>query len=206
MFVRTIAGAPRTSTASSQAMALQIDMPPTPVAPRGVTAAYVGRIDRRKGVVTAVRCLNVSDAATSIWDRRPPLVRSTARPLRAASASASRCARPSGQELPALYAAADAVLFPVLWQEPWGLVPLEAMAVGTVMRQGQGGSGELPAASGAPSYGPPHDHVARRWPSAWCGYATSPTRAHLRIEDDGGAVRRGDIGMSSRRGGGGRRT
>ena len=32
--------------------------------------------------------------------------------------------------LPALYAAADAVLFPIRWEEPWGLVPLEAMGMG----------------------------------------------------------------------------
>lgn len=32
--------------------------------------------------------------------------------------------------LPTLYAAADAVLFPIRWDEPWGLVPLEAMGIG----------------------------------------------------------------------------
>jgi glycosyltransferase involved in cell wall biosynthesis len=41
------------------------------------------------------------------------------------------------------YAACDAVLFPVEWDEPWGLVPLEAMAVGRpVIATGRGGSGE----------------------------------------------------------------
>jgi glycogen(starch) synthase len=46
-------------------------------------------------------------------------------------------------ELAGAYAAADAVLFPVLWEEPWGLVPLESMAVGTaVVATGAGGSGE----------------------------------------------------------------
>src|SRR5581483_5286466 len=41
------------------------------------------------------------------------------------------------------YARADALLFPVRWDEPWGLVPLEAMAVGTpVIASGRGGSGE----------------------------------------------------------------
>jgi glycosyltransferase involved in cell wall biosynthesis len=45
--------------------------------------------------------------------------------------------------LPGLYAAADVVVFPVLWEEPWGLVPLEAMAMGRpVVATGQGGSGE----------------------------------------------------------------
>src|SRR6185436_10580247 len=41
------------------------------------------------------------------------------------------------------YAAADVLLFPVRWKEPWGLVPLESMAVGTpVIATGTGGSGE----------------------------------------------------------------
>jgi glycosyltransferase involved in cell wall biosynthesis len=42
-----------------------------------------------------------------------------------------------------VYAAADAVVFPVQWHEPWGLVPLEAMAVGRpVIATGTGGSAE----------------------------------------------------------------
>jgi glycosyltransferase involved in cell wall biosynthesis len=47
------------------------------------------------------------------------------------------------EELADVYAAADAVLFPVQWEEPWGLVPLEAMAVGRpVIASGTGGSRE----------------------------------------------------------------
>jgi glycosyltransferase involved in cell wall biosynthesis len=43
----------------------------------------------------------------------------------------------------ALYREADAVLFPVRWEEPWGLVPLEAMASGCpVLATGRGGSAE----------------------------------------------------------------
>ena len=46
-------------------------------------------------------------------------------------------------ELRVQYARCDAVLFPVEWDEPWGLVPLEAMAVGRpVIATGRGGSGE----------------------------------------------------------------
>jgi glycogen synthase len=45
--------------------------------------------------------------------------------------------------LAAAYADADAVMFPSRWAEPWGLVPLEAMAVGTpVVASGTGGSAE----------------------------------------------------------------
>ena len=44
---------------------------------------------------------------------------------------------------PGAYAAADALLFCVEWPEPFGLVPLEAMAVGTpVVATGTGGSAE----------------------------------------------------------------
>jgi glycosyltransferase involved in cell wall biosynthesis len=47
------------------------------------------------------------------------------------------------EQLPAVYASADAVLFPVRWREPWGVVPLEAMAIGRpVVATGRGGSGE----------------------------------------------------------------
>ena len=42
-----------------------------------------------------------------------------------------------------LYAGADAVVFPVTWDEPWGLVPIEAMAHGVpVVATGRGGSAE----------------------------------------------------------------
>lgn len=57
------------------------------------------------------------------------------------------------------YAAADAVLFPVQWEEPWGLVPLEAMAVGRpVVATGTGGSAEyLRDEENCLVYSPPDD-------------------------------------------------
>ena len=49
----------------------------------------------------------------------------------------------SRPELVELYAQSDVVVFPVLWAEPFGLVPLEAMGVGRpVVATGRGGSGE----------------------------------------------------------------
>jgi glycosyltransferase involved in cell wall biosynthesis len=45
--------------------------------------------------------------------------------------------------LPGVYADSDVVVFPVQWDEPWGLVPIEAMAVGRpVVATGTGGSAE----------------------------------------------------------------
>ncbi len=46
-------------------------------------------------------------------------------------------------EIVAAYGRADAVVFPVRWEEPWGLVPLEAMGRGCpVVATGRGGSAE----------------------------------------------------------------
>jgi glycosyltransferase involved in cell wall biosynthesis len=47
-------------------------------------------------------------------------------------------------ELRNRFSAADAFLFPVTWEEPFGLVPIEAMACGTpVIATGTGGSAEF---------------------------------------------------------------
>src|SRR5204862_2790770 len=44
-------------------------------------------------------------------------------------------------EIADAYEQADAVIFPVRWEEPWGLVPLEAMGKGRpVAATGRGGS------------------------------------------------------------------
>src|SRR2546421_8807366 len=46
-------------------------------------------------------------------------------------------------EIAAAYASDDAAIFPVRWEEPWGLVPLEAMGKGRpVAATGRGGSAE----------------------------------------------------------------
>ena len=59
---------------------------------------------------------------------------------RGAGSRSRTCPGPSSRTA---YADADAVVFPVRWEEPWGLVPLEAMVVGTpVVATGAGGSGE----------------------------------------------------------------
>ncbi len=107
---------------------------------------YVGRIDRRKGVHTAIRALSDLPEA-----RLTVIGSGDGQHLRELESIAERegltdrlrFERRRRAELAAAYAAADAVLFPAIWEEPWGLVPLEAMSVGRpVVATGAGGSGE----------------------------------------------------------------
>lgn len=93
--------------------------------PWGWRLAYVGRVDPRKGVETARRAVAQLSEATLVVD----------------GPGGDACTPPD--RVGEAYAAADAVLFPVEWPEPWGLVPLEAMSVGRpVVATGTGGSGE----------------------------------------------------------------
>jgi glycosyltransferase involved in cell wall biosynthesis len=109
---------------------------------------YVGRIDERKGVQTAVAALaELPEAAVLTivggWDERAEAgVRAAAERLGVAGRVRFR-GQLSRAHVRAAYADADAVVFPVIWDEPWGLVPIEAMARGRpVVATGRGGSGE----------------------------------------------------------------
>lgn len=110
---------------------------------------YVGRIDRQKGIDTALRALThlPSVASLAIWgtgdERYVAEMRRLAADLGVADrvsfegwADAERCLR--------VYAEANAVVFPVRWDEPFGLVPLEAMGIGRpVLTTARGGTAEF---------------------------------------------------------------
>lgn len=108
---------------------------------------YVGRIDERKGVDAAVEALArlPQGAMLTVLGSGDERFMSELRALCGRLGLDGRVnfgLRPR-EELPDAYAEADALLFPVRWEEPWGLVPLEAMAVGTpVIATGTGGSRE----------------------------------------------------------------
>jgi glycogen synthase len=116
--------------------------------PWGWRLLYVGRIDPRKGIDLAIQALAELPAESRI----EIVGDGDAEHLADLQSLAERIGVRSrvgfhGAEdrsgLQARYAAADVVLFPVRWSEPWGLVPLEAMSVGTpVIATGRGGSGE----------------------------------------------------------------
>jgi glycogen(starch) synthase len=118
-----------------------------PARPWSWRLLYAGRIDPRKGIDLAVRALAElpREATLSVAGGGDEHHLAELRELARATGVEDRIRFtevPRG-ELAEEYAAADALLFPVRWLEPWGLVPLEAMAVGTpVVASGRGGSGE----------------------------------------------------------------
>jgi glycosyltransferase involved in cell wall biosynthesis len=118
-----------------------------PEAPWRGRALYAGRIDPRKGIDVAVRALGrlPDDITLTIDGSGDPVhagelrevVRETGVETRVRFACSAR------EELVDMYAGADVVVFPVRWPEPWGLVPLEAMAVGRpVVATATGGAAE----------------------------------------------------------------
>ena len=108
---------------------------------------YCGRIDPRKGIDLAVSALPLlPDEATlrvvgdGDAEHREELERQ-AREL--GVSDRVHFERVNRDRLPQTFAEHDVLLFPVRWPEPWGLVPLEAMAVGLlVIASGRGGSAE----------------------------------------------------------------
>ena len=109
---------------------------------------YVGRIDRRKGIDTAIRALPrlpddvTLDVVGRGDDTHVTELRGMASGLGVSGRVSFRTAERA--ELAATYGTADALLFLPRWDEPFGLVALEAMACSTpVIATGTGGSGEF---------------------------------------------------------------
>jgi glycogen(starch) synthase len=108
---------------------------------------YCGRIEERKGVDTAVRALASLPAESTLVLQGPvdPGYREQLTRIAAAAGGGAEgrieFAHGPHDRLPAVYAAADALVFPVRWREPWGLVPLEAMATGRPVIASRAGGG-----------------------------------------------------------------
>lgn len=109
---------------------------------------YIGRVVEQKGVRTAIECLPLLPQGATLrvvgdGDRayRSELERLASR-LNVRERVRFQPSRPR-KELVDVFRSADAVVFPVLWSEPFGLVPLEAMALRClVVATGRGGSGD----------------------------------------------------------------
>jgi glycosyltransferase involved in cell wall biosynthesis len=109
---------------------------------------YVGRVVEQKGIETAIAAMPLiaDDARLRIVGEGDRPYRSRLERLASELGVADRItfagARPR-EQLIEVYRDADALVFPVQWSEPWGLVPLEAMALGRpVVASGRGGSAE----------------------------------------------------------------
>jgi glycosyltransferase involved in cell wall biosynthesis len=108
---------------------------PRPAPPWSWSLLYVGRMDPRKGADVALAALDHLPPQTTLTIAGAGEVDDGAR-VRALGPVPHR-------DLPYVYAAADAVLCPSRWEEPWGLVPLEAMGLGRpVVATARGGSAE----------------------------------------------------------------
>jgi glycogen(starch) synthase len=148
-------------TTREHALASGLELPETSVVPSGIDDALhpapllpwsgkllcVGRVEPRKGVATAIEAMpHLPGMTLRIVGGGPADYAAELGELAVALGVRERVElagpRPPA-ELGAEYAATDAVVFPVIWSEPWGLVPLEAMASGRpVVATGRGGSGE----------------------------------------------------------------
>jgi glycosyltransferase involved in cell wall biosynthesis len=118
-----------------------VEVPKRPWQWRMMTA---GRLDPRKGMETAIKALAQLppeaqlELVVPVDDRYGRVLIELAGELGVADRVHFDTVPRAGMR--ARYAAADVCLFPIEWDEPFGLVPLEAMATGTpVIATGRGG-------------------------------------------------------------------
>ena len=109
---------------------------------------FAGRVVPNKGVATAIKALPLlpQEARLDIDGQGPPDVIADLKALAVRLGVSDRVTftRSPRSALADRYREADVVVFPSEWPEPFGLVPLEAMARGTpVVATGTGGSGEF---------------------------------------------------------------
>lgn len=122
---------------------------PAPERPWEWRLLYVGRVDRVKGVDTALAALAElpPEATLTIVGDADPGYRGELQEIASRAGFSERVkfeTAVGAEALPDVYARADVVVFPVRWEEPWGLVPLEAMGIGRpVVATAGGGSAEF---------------------------------------------------------------
>ena len=141
-------GVKMVNTAIAHSGVDQAFLTPAPAGVWGWRLLVAGRLDPRKGIDTAIAALGQLPGHAQLLVAGAGDAREKARLEEIAGtlgvANRVMFTGPLDRaRLAAAYAAADAVLFPVTWDEPWGLVPLEAMGVGRpVIATGRGGSAE----------------------------------------------------------------
>lgn len=123
---------------------------------------YVGRLDERKGVHVLIEAMAQlpAEATLDVYGRGEERYAQTLRAQVDRLGIGDRVSFGVSEraDLRRLYAAADVFVFPVTWEEPFGLVPIEAMACGTpVVATGTGGSGEFLVDGGNALLVPPDD-------------------------------------------------
>jgi glycosyltransferase involved in cell wall biosynthesis len=109
---------------------------------------FVGRIEHRKGVESLLRALALlpAEATLDLVGPAEPAYEPVVDALLDELGLRDRVRRDlvPRAELREVYARADVFVFPSTWDEPFGLVPVEAMACGTpVVASGTGGSAEF---------------------------------------------------------------
>jgi glycogen(starch) synthase len=123
---------------------------------------YVGRIDERKGIESAVRALvHLPACRLRVVGRGDEAFRKKLEQIADGLAVSDRVTFTSAsrRDLGAEYRGADALLFTSVYAEPFGIVPLEAMACDTpVIATGTGGSGEYLEDGSNCLLFPPGDH------------------------------------------------